>query len=208
MSLIDKIIVEIDCALRVCVGAEQGARKSPAADVADVELRKDEAKLSARLMRVNHCGEVCAQALYRGQALVARDMQTRSFLLHAATEEVDHLNWTRTRVKQLNSRTSLLDPVFYALSATIGTVTGVLGDKLSLGFVDETEQQVERHLASHLQKLPRADLPSRAIVKQMQVDESEHAANARAEGGAALPKPLQCMMHFMGRVMTSLTYWV
>jgi 3-demethoxyubiquinol 3-hydroxylase len=208
MSLIDKMINEVDCALRVCAGVATGSRTNPASSQPDVELTHAESSLSARLLRVNHCGEVCAQALYRGQALVAKDAATRDFLLNAAEEEIDHLQWCRERVVALGSKTSVLDPLFYFMSATMGTVTGLLGDKLSLGFVDETEQQVERHLDSHLDMLPQADLQSRAIVKQMKSDEAEHAANARAKGGEELPAILRSAMSVLGKVMTKTTHWV
>ena len=206
MNIVDKIITEMDAALRVCSGVEHAKRQNPASGEPDVELSSDERKLSRRLLRVNHCGEVCAQALYRGQALLAKDKSTRDFLLHAADEEIDHLAWCRERIKVLGGKTSLLDPIFYVFSAALGTATGLVSDKLSLGFVDETEQQVEQHLDTHLDKLPSADLPSRAIVQQMKIDEAEHAARARARGGASLPKILKRAMSVMGKVMTISTF--
>jgi ubiquinone biosynthesis monooxygenase Coq7 len=161
---------------------------------------------AAGLMRVNHCGEVCAQALYQGQALTARDPATREALRQAAQEEVEHLAWTERRLNELGSHKSLLNPLWYAGSLAIGVTAGVIGDKWNLGFLAETERQVGAHLQSHLQKLPAEDVRSRAIVAQMYTDEMNHADTATTLGAAALPPPLPGLMKFTARVMTSLSY--
>jgi ubiquinone biosynthesis monooxygenase Coq7 len=157
-------------------------------------------------MRVNHAGEVAAQALYYGQALVARDETTREHLLYAAREEGDHLAWCAARLEQLGSRPSLLNPVWFAGSATIGAVAGLIGDRVSLGFVAETERQVEAHLDDHLERLPGGDLSSRAILEQMRADEIRHGQDAVARGGEDLPAPIQALMRLTSRVMTLTAY--
>jgi ubiquinone biosynthesis monooxygenase Coq7 len=159
-------------------------------------------------MRVNHTGEICAQALYSGQALVARDPAVREALRNAASEERDHLAWCRDRIVQLGSRTSVLDPLWYAGSFAWGVASGIAGDRWSLGFLAETEDQVERHLEGHLDRLPPDDRTSRAIVAQMREDEARHAETGRALGGRDLPEPVKAAMRAAARAMTGTTYWV
>jgi ubiquinone biosynthesis monooxygenase Coq7 len=163
---------------------------------------------SAALMRVNHSGEIAAQALYHGQALVARSTATRDLLLNAAREETDHLAWCETRLKELDSRPSLLNPLWYAGSFAIGAMTALLGDRTSLGFVVETERQVEGHLDEHLVRLPPDDLRSRAILETMRSDEIAHGVTAKAAGGTELPAPVRMLMRATARVMTGTAYWI
>jgi len=172
------------------------------------ELSPDERRRAAALMRVNHAGEIAAQALYHGQAMAARSEATRRMLLDAAREETDHLAWCEGRLKELESRPSLLNPLWYAGSFFIGALAALAGDRASLGFVVETERQVEGHLDEHLGRLPTADLRSRAIVQQMRVDEAAHGANARAAGAMELPGPVRALMRHTARVMTGTAYWV
>jgi len=172
------------------------------------ELTEAEREESAGLMRVNHAGEMAAQALYHGQALVARSATTRALLLKAAREETDHLAWCETRLRELNSQPSLLDPLWYAGSFFIGAATAVFGDRVSLGFVSETERQVEAHLDEHLARLPQADTRSRAILQAMRDDEIAHGANARGAGGIELPPPVREMMRHTARVMTQTARWI
>jgi ubiquinone biosynthesis monooxygenase Coq7 len=167
----------------------------------DVQRRE-----TAGLMRINHTGEVCAQALYMGQAALARDGATRAHLLHAASEETDHLAWCSERLTQLESRPSLLNPLWYAGSYAIGAAAALVGDPVSLGFVVETERQVEAHLAEHLERLPPHDERSRAILTQMQVDEARHAEQAQDRGGVALPRPIPTLMRGMSKVMKAVAY--
>lgn len=209
LSLNDKLIMLADNALKTLAGGYQVTERAKPGDTEPVtELTPEEQKHAAGLMRINHCGEVCAQALYQGQALTARLPDVREKMEQAAAEENDHLEWCYQRLKQLNNRTSLFNPLWYVGSFTIGAVAGAMGDKWSLGFVAETEHQVVRHLESHLQKLPENDTQSRAILEQMKIDEMEHATAAIAAGGAALPAPIKSMMHLMGKVMTSTVYYV
>jgi 3-demethoxyubiquinol 3-hydroxylase len=178
------------------------ADTSPAAELTDAERRE-----SAALMRVNHTGEIAAQALYHGQAFVARSEKTREMLLQAAREETDHLAWCETRLSELQSRTSFLNPLWYAGSFAIGALAATFGDRISLGFVSETERQVEGHLDSHLARLSPNDLRSRAIVEAMRTDEISHGQAARAAGGAELPAPARALMKHTSRVMTHTAYW-
>jgi ubiquinone biosynthesis monooxygenase Coq7 len=180
-----------------------GATQDRRAALADVARRT-----SAALMRVNHSGEIAAQALYHGQALVARSEATRELLLKSAREETDHLAWCETRLKELESRPSLLNPLWYAGSFAIGALTGLLGDRASLGFVVETERQVEGHLDEHLARLPPDDTRSRAILEAMRSDEIIHGATAKSAGGAELPSPVRSLMRSTARVMTGTAYWV
>jgi len=159
-------------------------------------------------MRVNHAGELAAQALYHGQALIARSETTRAMLLGAARSESDHLAWCETRLTELGARTSLLNPLWYAGSFAIGAAAGLLGDRASLGFVAETERQVEGHLDEHLGRLPRADTRSRAILQAMRAEEIAHGASAAAAGGTALPMPVRALMRHTARVMTGTAYWI
>jgi 3-demethoxyubiquinol 3-hydroxylase len=171
-------------------------------------LAEAERRASAALMRVNHAGEIAAQALYHGQALVARSAATRELLLKAAREETDHLAWCETRLKELDSRPSLLNPVWYAGSFAIGALAALLGDRMSLGFVVETERQVEGHLDEHLARLPSDDARSRAILETMKTDEIAHGMSAKAAGGAELPSPVRVLMRGTARLMTSTAYWI
>jgi len=183
-------------------------RETQAAEDRRAALADAERRTSAALMRVNHAGEIAAQALYHGQALVARSAATRELLLKAAREETDHLAWCETRLKELESRPSLLNPLWYAGSFAIGTLTALMGDRTSLSFVVETERQVEGHLDEHLARLPRDDNRSRAILEAMRSDEITHGVTAKAAGGAELPAPIRSLMRSTARVMTSTAYWV
>src|SRR6185312_314347 len=207
LSRFDRVIVEIERALSASLDAKPEAqRPSPAAVIADAPLDENQRRHAAGLMRVNHTGEVCAQALYSGQAAVARDEDTRAQLLHAAAEETDHLAWCGERLDALASRPSLLNPLWYAGSFAIGAVAALIDDKVSLGFVVETERQVEAHLGEHLEKLPEADAASRAVVAQMQADEARHGAMAKAAGGIELPPPIPALMRFASGVMKAVAY--
>ena len=193
-----------DRALRTVFGEPIGAgRPDPAADLPEAELTEAVRATSLSLMRVNHAGEVCAQALYQGQALTARQRQTRSQLEQAAEEENDHLIWCRHRVHELGGQTSLLNPLWYSGSLAIGAFSGLLGDRWSLGFLAETEHQVVEHLEGHLDRLPEDDRKSRAILEQMKIDEGEHCTTARDAGGSELPEPVRKLMSLASRVMTT-----
>ena len=207
MTPIDRFIIEFDTALRSVVGGANAQRPTPGSESgAHSTLDATERKHAAGLMRVNHVGEVCAQALYQSQKLVARNPQIQEMLAHSGQEEMDHLAWCETRLKELGSHTSYLNPFWYAGSFAIGLIAGLAGDKWSLGFVAETEKQVENHLESHLKKLPEEDHRSRAIVDQMRLDEIEHGQAALHAGGIALPEPIQKMMQAISKVMTSTAY--
>lgn len=207
MSPIDRLIIEFDTALRSVVGAANAGRPTPGSELdRNNSLSVVERKHAAGLMRVNHVGEVCAQALYQSQKLVARNPQIQEMLDHSGQEEMDHLAWCETRLQELGSHTSYLNPLWYVGSFAIGLTAGLAGDKWSLGFVAETEKQVENHLESHLEKLPKNDQRSRAIVDQMRIDEIEHGQAAKNAGGAVLPEPIQKMMQVMSKVMTSTAY--
>lgn len=207
MSPIDRLIIEFDTALRSVVGGANAGRPTPGSELdRNNSLSVVERKHAAGLMRVNHVGEVCAQALYQSQKLVARNPQIQEMLDHSGQEEMDHLAWCETRLQELGSHTSYLNPLWYVGSFAIGLTAGLAGDKWSLGFVAETEKQVENHLESHLEKLPKNDQRSRAIVDQMRIDEIEHGQAAKNAGGAVLPEPIQKMMQVMSKVMTSTAY--
>ena len=207
LSRFDRAIVEIERALSASLDAKPEAqRPSPAAGIADAPLDENQRRHAAGLMRVNHTGEVCAQALYSGQAAVARDEDTRAQLLHAAAEETDHLAWCGERLDALASRPSLLNPLWYAGSFAIGAAAALVGDKVSLGFVVETERQVEAHLGEHLEKLPEADAASRAVVVQMQADEARHGRMAKDAGGIELPQPIPTLMRFASALMKAVAY--
>jgi ubiquinone biosynthesis monooxygenase Coq7 len=195
LSPFDRLLDRCERALEAIAGMPMAERASPASDIAEADLDDAERRHSAGLMRVNHTGEVCAQALYFGQAALARDADNRAHLLHAAAEETDHLAWCAQRLQQLDSRPSLLNPLWYAGSYAIGAAAALGGDPVSLGFVVETEHQVEAHLAEHLEKLPAADERSRAVLTRMQADEIRHADAAQQRGGIALPVPLPQLMH-------------
>ena len=203
---LDRLIVSADKALRVITGVASASRPTPAEHVADTELSQDERRHSAGLMRVNHVGEVCAQALYESQSHFARSEDLRRQFALAGREEEDHLAWTAQRLEQLGSQPSLLNPLWYAGAFALGTLAAALGDRRSLGFVVETERQVEAHLASHLVKLPVQDAKSRAIVEQMRIDEVAHGAAAQALGAIDTPAPVRAAMTFMARIMTGAAY--
>jgi 3-demethoxyubiquinol 3-hydroxylase len=208
LSLADRWIVEFDRALRTLSGVAHPSRPSPASGADLPELVPEERAKSGSLMRVDHSGEVCAQALYSGQALTARDPAKRDALLKAAREEGDHLAWTRDRLRELGAHQSLLNPLWYAGSFTLGAVAGLAGDRWSLGFVVETERQVEAHLDRHLGELPANDTRSRAILEQMRLDEMRHAQEAISRGATKLPLPIATAMRFTAKVMTGSAYWV
>ena len=187
-------------------GGAHASRPQPSAD--ETHLSPAERKLSGALLRVDHVGEVCAQALYQAQALTARDARMRAHMERAAEQEVDHLAWTERRLEQLGAHTSVLNPLWYAGAFGIGLVAGLAGDRWSLGFVAETERQVEQHLAGHLDRLPVSDAPSRAIVEQMKRDEAEHATAAEQSGAASLPTPVKLAMRLAARVMTQTAHHI
>jgi 3-demethoxyubiquinol 3-hydroxylase len=206
-SRFDRALIEIERALGASLGATpESQRPSPAAAVDESGIDEGQRRHAAGLMRVNHTGEVCAQALYSGQAAVARDPATREQLLQAAAEETDHLAWCDERLKELSSRPSLLNPLWYAGSFAIGAVAALVDDRVSLGFVVETERQVEAHLGEHLDKLPAEDVRSRAIVAQMQADEARHGQMAKAAGGIELPPPIPLLMRIASGVMKAVAY--
>ena len=207
-SLKDKIIGILDNGVKTVFTPVVGERANPAADKAEADMTDTERREAARLMRVNHCGEVCAQALYQGQALFARDRSVADSMSTAAREEIDHLAWTATRINELGGRQSALNPLWYGGSFFLGAAAALVSDKFSLGFVAETERQVSAHLNSHLDILPEQDEKSRAIVRQMDIDEQQHATHAQALGGAELPPPIKEGMRLMGKVMTRTSYWV
>jgi len=206
----DNLMLQLDNALRTLSGhTVTTERPNPAQDIPETTNASPAAvSESARLMRVNHAGEVAAQGLYQGQALTARLTEVRSQMQRAAEEENDHLHWCRGRCEQLGSHTSYLDPMWYLGSLAIGAVAGAIGDKWSLGFVAETERQVVEHLEGHLQRIAQDDLKSRAILEQMKIDEAQHATHAVAAGGAELPTFIKRAMRHASRVMTKTSYWV
>ncbi len=202
---LDRFIVPFDRALRTLFSTPHSSRPTPGQELPEAQLDESERRLSGALMRVNHTGEVCAQALYEGQMLVAREARVQKLLEHAAREETEHLAWTESRLRELGARKSLLDPLFYAGSLALGATAGLLGDRWSLGFLAETERQVEQHLTGHMDRLPAADARSRAVVEQMRSDEVGHAMTAEREGGARLPLPARFAMRLAARVMTGTT---
>ena len=203
---LDRLLIDAQNALGTIAGAASAERPNPAAGVPDVVLEAPDRRHAAGLMRVNHVGEVCAQALYVGQAAVARDPRTREALLRAAREETDHLAWCAQRLRELDDRPSLLNPLWYAGSYAIGALAGLRGDGWNLGFVAETERQVEAHLDGHLQRLPPADQRSRAILATMKEDEARHAASAEAAGARRLPPPIPSLMAAASRLMKTVAY--
>jgi len=208
LPTLDRLIVDADKALRVIAGVAHASRTTPAAQAADATLSAAEQRHSAGLMRVNHVGEVCAQALYNSQARHAHSPAIRVQFDEAGRDEEDHLAWTAQRVSELGSRLSLLNPLWYAGAFALGTLAARVGDGQSLGFVVETERQVEAHLASHLEELPPQDAKSRAIVRQMQIDEIEHGAAAQRLGAIDTPAPVRALMGLMGKVMTKTAYYI
>ena len=207
-SLLDLAVLAADRVLRTLAGQHVAERASPAQRVEAPQLEEDRRAHAAGLMRVNHAGEVCAQALYEGQAMVARDARVRDALLAAAREEEDHLAWCDQRLRELDSRPSVLNPLWYGVSFALGAATGLLGDKISLGFVAATEDQVCRHLDRHLHELPSEDSRSRAIVAQMRDDEARHGTAALEAGGAEFPQPVKDAMTLVSTVMTATAYRV
>lgn len=203
---VDGWIVGFDRALRTLCAPAISARPTPGADLSEGELSDAEKRHASALMRVNHTGEICAQALYQGQALTARSLQTRNALLFAAEQENDHLAWTAGRVEELGGRLSRLNPLFFAGSFALGVCSGLLGDRANLGFLAETERQVEGHLDTHLDRLPVGDARSRAIVAKMKEDESAHAGTARSLGARDLPPAVRQAMQRCARLMTFTTY--
>lgn len=205
----DHMLMQLDTALRTLLPRSASARRpSPAQQQQENTLNTEQSTHAAGLMRINHSGEVCAQALYQGQALTARLPEVRVAMEQAAAEEVDHLVWCEERLRDLGSRPSLLNPVFYGLSFGVGALAGLVSDRVSLGFVAETEHQVCQHLESHLKKLPPVDQKSKAILQQMRTDEAEHAQNASAAGAMKLPMPVRLGMQLLSKVMTYSTYRV
>ena len=209
LTPLDRLLASANNALRtVATPAGRSARPNPAEHIVDAELDARQKAHAAGLMRVNHAGEVCAQALYQGHAAVARDKTIEAQIQHAADEEFDHLAWCEQRIHELGEDVSKLSPFWYAGAFAIGAASGLLGDKWSLGFIAETEKQVCEHLDSHLEALPAEDVKSRAIVEQMRDEEEEHGDNAIVAGAADLPPPVKRLMQITAKVMTKTAYWV
>lgn len=208
LSLIDRLIEPVDQGLRTLLGPGQAGRPYPADAIQETVESDSDRREVAALMRVNHSGEVAAQALYQGQAFVAAEPALRDSLLEAGREEADHLAWCSRRVGELGGRTSLLAPFWYAGSFAIGVVAGLAGNRTSLGFVAETERQVVEHLNDHLQRLPNEDMRSRAIINQMSTDEARHGHNAMQAGGVELPAPARLLMKLTAKIMTRTAYWI
>ena len=209
LSPLDRLIAGIDGALRtVASGTRHTARENPALEIEDEPLSDRDRAHSAALMRVNHAGEIAAQGLYQGHAAVARDPATEKQMQQAADEEKDHLGWCEQRLADFGEKPSLLCPLWYAGAFAIGATSGVLGDRWSLGFIEETEKQVCDHLSGHLERLPAEDRKSRAIVSKMRDDEARHGENARAAGASVLPTPVRRMMRLSAKIMTGTAYWI
>ena len=209
LTPIDRLLASANNALRtVAAPAGRSARANPAAHIIDADLDPRQKRHAAGLMRINHAGEVAAQALYQGHATVARDKHVEAQMQHAADEEFDHLAWCEQRINELGEGVSKLSPFWYAGAYAIGAASGILGDKWSLGFIAETERQVCAHLDSHLESLPAEDVTSRAIVEQMRDEEEEHGESARDAGAAELPAPVKRLMRMTAKVMTKTAYWV
>jgi len=204
---IDKMIVNFDRALRTLCAGATSVRPFPGGELRESNLDENDRRKASALMRVNHAGEICAQALYQGQALTARNPDVQQALESAAIEETEHLAWTRQRIAELGGKVSVLNPMLYAGSFMIGAVCGLLGDKWNLGFLVETERQVERHLEGHLDRLPVEDRRSRAVLDQMKKDEAQHARTALSHGAAKLPLPARQVMRAASKLMTRATYW-
>ena len=208
-TFLDQLIIAMDDRLKgIKSPNNREYRQNPANFVENTKLSSQQRRLSAGLMRVNHAGEVCAQALYQGQALTAANLEVRRVLLNAADEESDHLHWCSERLQELGSHTSYLNPFWYAGSFSMGTLAGLCGDAWNLGFVAETERQVESHLESHLDRLPEADLKSRRIIEQMKLDEVGHAEMADRSGAKPLPETVKKLMKLCAKVMTGTAYWI
>ena len=205
---IDRLITSFDRGLRTLFGPAVSSRETPGADLPQREMSEADRQHAAALMRINHTGEVCAQALYQGQALTARSASARGALERAAQEETEHLAWTGRRIEELGGRKSLLNPLFYGGSFAMGAASGLLGDRWNLGFLAETERQVVEHLDGHLKALPADDARSRTIVEEMRLDEARHATTAYQHGGAELPLAVRGLMRLASKVMTKTTYWI
>jgi ubiquinone biosynthesis monooxygenase Coq7 len=209
LSFIDSLLCVADNSLRTLAGGYQTTRRpTPARDLPEADMSTEEKRHVAGLMRINHCGEVCAQALYQGQALTARLPEVREKMEQAAREENDHLDWCYQRLVELDTHVSYLNPLWYAGSFTLGAIAGAIGDRWSLGFVVETERQVVKHLEHHIQQLPEQDVRSRAILEVMKEDELHHATTALNAGGAELPWVIKGAMRLMSKVMTRTVYYV
>ena len=206
--MLDKLIIEFDKGLKTLTASAHSVRPHPDENIQETELSAEEKRHALGLMRINHCGEVCAQALYNGQSLTAKNPQIVEALQQASKEETEHLAWCEKRIHALGGHTSLLNPLWYAGSFTLGAIAGAIGDKWNLGFLAETEHQVGAHLDKHLHELPASDEKSRAILEQMKTDEAQHADTAINLGGAELPAPIKSAMKQMSKVMTSTTYYL
>ena len=208
--MIDKIISEVDFALKLFTVPQKGLRTSPSENVSNSnhELSDDDIKQTARLMRVNHTGEVCAQALYRGQLFFNSDEVTGKALKHAAIEEIDHLNWCEQRIEELGGKKSFLNPIFYMSSFSLGAIAGKIDNKFNLGFLEETEKQVTAHLEGHIKKISKYDKKTHAILEQMKYDEQCHQKTAKSLGSKELPSFFQKIMNATSKLMTKTTYWI
>ncbi len=204
--ILDQLITEFDKGLRTVFAEAHTVRPHPDRDVPDAPLEAQEKRHAAALMRINHSGEVCAQALYNGQALTARNPETEAALRQASREETEHLAWCEKRIAELGGHKSLLNPIWYSGSFALGVLAGALGDKWNLGFLAETENQVGRHIENHLARLPDSDARSRAVLEQMKIDEAKHASTALNYGGAELPVPIKAAMKLASKVFTTATY--
>ena len=208
-TFLDQVLMTVDSVLQTATGQRLSKRRdNPANHLPEPQLTEKEKKHVGGLMRVNHVGEVCAQALYQGQALTAKTKVIQQKLEHAAEEELDHLTWCNERLAELNSHTSYLNPIWYIGSLAIGAMAGLVGDKFNLGFLVETERQVEQHLTNHLAQLPSNDIKSRCILEQMRIDEVKHALTAEQAGAAELPMPVKLAMRCFSKVMTTTAYWI
>ena len=207
-SLADKFFIEFDKAINTLSGKVNHRAETPGEDFQDDKLDQKAREESGRLLRVNHCGEICAQALYRGQRLSSKNEKNREFMEEAASEETKHLGWCEKRLSELNTKPSILNPFFYATSFFAGLVVGATTDKFSLGFTAETERQVMAHLSKHISSLPSDDKKSKAILEQMRLDEESHKDSAIGRGGAELPRATKILMTLLSKVMTKTTYWV
>ncbi len=205
---LDRCIVEFDKALRILYGEPVARRPSPAEAVAEEDLRDEVRRDAAALMRVNHCGEMCAQALYQGQALASSNEHVKDALAKAAREEADHLAWSAQRIRELGGRQSLLNPLWYAGSLALGYAAGRLGERWNLGFLAETERQVEQHLQRHIDRLGGRDAKTRAVIESMQAEETGHRRTAESLGARELPEPARLGMRLAARLMTTLSYWI
>ena len=208
MNRADAFILQFDRALRTVFAPAQARRESPAHRALESPTLPAEKTAAVRLMRINHSGEVCAQALYQGQSLTARNPEIRAALGRAANEEQDHLAWCEERLHELGGRKSLLNPLMYVGSFALGALSGLLGDRWNMAFLAETERQVEGHLSVHLDQLPASDAKSRAVLEQMRSDEAEHATTAQAHGAAEMPGPIKRAMRVGSQVMKSTTRWI